>query len=151
MRRSGREDVAAASKDAAAKLLKGKAEGLSNKDVKKLLEKAFVEGVKYVDKTAGANSKKLPEEYDRRKKMLSGDWETAERMYYEYGESYASISRHFNVSLGTVWLHFNPEKKKENNERTKLWSKEHYILGSGRSSTDKTIAWKRSLAAKGLI
>ena len=147
MKRSARQDVIVAAKDVAAKLVKGK-----EKDVQKLLEKAFLEGVKWVDKTAGAELKKLPEEYDRRKKMLSDDWKMAEDMYFNQGESCAAISRKFNVTAQTIWLHFNPDKKKEQYEKIKL----HHMLNKPSKETShkrqaRSIAWKRSLMGKGLI
>lgn len=119
--------------------------------VKKAIDKAFREGIKFVEKVANSNAKRLPKEYDRRYKMLDEDWELAERMRSN-GETYSSIAKHFNVSLQLVFYHFNEESRIKQLEATKRWrrnnklSKEEMI-----EKNNKTKQYKRILSARGLI
>jgi len=119
--------------------------------IEKAIDKAFREGIKFVEKVSNSNAKRLPKEYDRRYKMLDEDWELAEHMRSN-GETYKSIANHFNVSIPLIFYHFNEEAKIKQLEATKLWrkhnkpSKQEMI-----EKANKTKQYKRILSARGLI
>lgn len=119
--------------------------------IEKAIDKAFREGIKFVEKVSNSNAKRLPKEYDRRYKMLDEDWELAETMRSN-GETYNSIARHFNVSLQLIFYHFNEDSRIKQLEATKRWrknnklSKEEII-----EKNNKTKQYKRILSARGLI
>ena len=119
--------------------------------IEKAINKAFREGIKFVEKVTNSNAKRLPKEYDRRYKMLDEDWELAERMRSD-GETYGSIAKHFNVSTPLIFYHFNEESRTKQLEAVKLWYKNHRPSKQEMiEKSNKTKQYKRILSAKGLI
>ena len=116
-----------------------------------LLQTGFKGGMEFFKRIIGIQRKHIPEEYDRRKKMLSSDWEQVDLMY-NTGASIKEIAEHFNVCYLTIYKHFNKEFKKQMEVYGKQYNKTH------KRSKEKTRVlnqnsrqYKRQLSVRGLI
>ena len=61
---------------------------------KLLVECSFKRGINFIINSIGTDIKRIPEQYDRRKKILSSDIETIKRMYSK-GSSNPQYSKTF--------------------------------------------------------
>lgn len=92
---------------------------------------------------------KLPEKYDRRRKLMSEDIEEIKKLYSTGKYSYRTLAEKFNVDKSRITQIFNPETSAK-------WRKEHwkdYI--SSKEEHAKAIKklrdYKRKLIEEGLI
>lgn len=118
---------------------------------KYLVECSFKKGINFLASSVGTDCKRIPEKYDRRKKILSSDIETIKRMYSE-GSSIHSIAEHFNVCYCTIYGYLNPDYKNHQKEVVKSWKKQHKLTPEEiKKKNAEHRHYKRQLSIKGLI
>jgi len=118
---------------------------------KHLVECSFKRGMDFLANGVGIDNKRIPEQYDRRKKILKSDIEVIERMYSE-GYSIREIAEHFNVHYYTIYRYINPDHKQHQKEITLLWTRTHKLTPEeSKKRSAKHREYKRQLSMKGLI
>lgn len=95
---------------------------------------------------------KLPQQHDRRVKLLDDDKELIKELYATGQYSLNQLARQFNVSKKTILLIVNTNSKKKNDDYIKAhWKEYQQDKDDHRLAIKKTREHKRELLKQGKI
>lgn len=95
---------------------------------------------------------KLPEEYDRRRKLSNRDYEKIRKMYATGNWSYRALGREFGVDKNTIAKIVDERVSQYIKEQAKKnWRKYQQTVKEHSEATRKTREYKRNLLKEGKI